>query len=255
MKKYIDLNSDLGEGFGAYKMGMDEEILKLVTSANIACGWHAGDPSLMKKTVDLAVDQGVGLGAHPSYPDLLGFGRRKMDLSYRETQDYVTYQMGALAAFAASSGARLQHIKLHGALYNTAMADEDLAKALIDRVLTIDPEIYFMALSGSVFARLAQDMGARVAQEVFADRAYNEDGSLVSRKLPGAVIEDEDQAIDQVLNMVENGRVVTITGKEIEIQADSICVHGDNPQAINFVRKIRQALEGRGLEVRALGKK
>ncbi|MDO5037803.1 MAG: 5-oxoprolinase subunit PxpA [Tissierellia bacterium] len=253
MTQYVDLNSDLGEGFGAYKMGMDEDILKLVTSANVACGWHAGDPGLMNQTVGLVKKEGVALGAHPSYPDLLGFGRRKMDLSYQEMKDYVAYQVGALDAFARAHDLALQHIKLHGAFYNQAMADPDLAKVLMEACLKIWPDIYFLALSGSPFARAGQAMGVKVAQEVFADRAYREDGRLVSRKEPGALIEDEDLAISRTLRMVKEGRVKAITGQDIDIVADSICVHGDNPQALNFVRKIAQALEEEGVVLRAFG--
>lgn len=252
--KYVDLNSDLGEGFGSYKMGMDEEILKVITSANIACGWHGGDPVLMMKTAKLAKDNQVALGAHPSYPDLMGFGRRKMEISPEEARAYVSYQVGAMEAFARAQGLELQHVKLHGAFYNTAMADEDLARAVIEACQAINPKLVHLALSGSKFVDLAKSMGARVSQEVFADRAYNDDKSLVSRKVEGAVITDEDEAIARTVRMVKEGLVRTINGKDIEIVADSICVHGDNPKAIAFVKKISDALLAENIGLRALGK-
>lgn len=254
MKKIVDLNSDLGEGFGSYKMGLDEEIIKCVTSANIACGWHAGDPLIMQKTVKAALENAVGLGAHPSYPDMLGFGRRKMDISPKEAGAYLLYQIGALEAFAKANGSKLQHFKLHGAFYNTVSADPKLAEGVVDAILEYNKDLIIMALSGSYIAKLAKEKGMRVAQEVFADRAYNEDGSLVSRKLEGAVIHDEDEAIARTLKMVLEGKVTAITGKEIDIVADSICVHGDNPQAIAFVQKIRKALEEKGVELAKLEK-
>lgn len=253
MKKQVDLNSDLGESFGAYKIGMDEEVLSYVSSANIACGYHAGDPLIMEKTVKMALEKGAALGAHPAYPDLMGFGRRKMDVSPKENYAYVLYQLGALFAFAKAKGARLQHVKAHGAMYNSASDNEDLARGIIEAVMAFDPEIILLCRSLSPMARLGEKMGARVAQEVFADRAYNEDGSLVSRKLPGAVIEDEEEVIKRARRMVLEGEVETVTGKVIPIQADSICVHGDNPQAVLFVKKIRQALEAEGVEIKPFG--
>lgn len=253
MSKIVDLNSDLGEGFGNYKMGMDEEIIKHVTSVNIACGWHAGDPLIMDNTVKEALSQGVAVGAHPSYPDLLGFGRRNMDVKPHEAKAYLLYQLGALQAFAQANGSKLQHMKLHGAFYNTVSNIPELADAVIDAVLEYDEELIIMALSGSYIARRAKERGARVSQEVFADRAYNDDGSLVSRSLEGAVITDEDLAIERTKKMVLEGKVTTINGKEMDIVADSICVHGDNPEAIKFVQKIRENLEAEGIEIKNVG--
>lgn len=252
MNKTVDLNSDLGEGFGSYKLGLDEDIIKHVTSANIACGWHSGDPLIMQKTIKNCIANGVGVGAHPSYPDLLGFGRRKMDITPSEAGAYILYQIGALEAFAKEQGTTLQHFKLHGAFYNTVSADPKLAEAVVNTILNYNKELIIMALSGSYIAKLAKQNGLRVAQEVFADRAYNEDGSLVNRKLDGAVIHDENEAIARTKKMVMEGKVTTIDGKEIDIVADSICVHGDNPEAINFVIKIRKALEDEGIKLTSI---
>lgn len=253
MNKQVDLNSDLGESFGNYKLGMDEEILSYVSSANIACGFHAGDPLIMDKTVKTALEKGVALGAHPAYPDLMGFGRRKMDVSTQECKDYVLYQLGALSAFARAHGGKIQHLKPHGAMYNTASDNEELAKAIIEAVLAFDPEIILLCRALSPMAKLAEKMGARVAHEVFADRAYNEDGSLVSRKKAGAVIEDADQVVERAKKMVLDGEIETIDGKVLSIKADSICVHGDNPKALELVENIRQSLEAEGIEIKAMG--
>ncbi len=253
MSKIVDLNSDLGEGFGSYKMGMDEEIIKYVTSVNVACGWHAGDPLIMNKTFVEANKRNVAVGAHPSYPDLLGFGRRNLDVTAEEAKAYILYQVGALEAFAKANGTKLQHIKLHGAFYNKTAKDPVLAQAVVDALKAYDKDVILMALSGSLIAKLAKENGLRVAQEVFADRAYNEDGSLVNRKLQGAVIHDEEEAISRTKRMILEGKVTTIDNKEIDIVADSICVHGDNPEAINFVKKIRESLEAEGIEIKNIG--
>lgn len=252
MKRVVDLNSDIGESFGAYVMGMDSEVIKHVTSVNVACGWHAGDPLIMENTVKEAVKNGVAIGAHPGYPDLMGFGRRNMDVSPAEARAYMIYQLGALNAFAAAHGQKIQHLKLHGAFYNTASVKPELAEAVVNGVLDVDPEIILMVLSGSYIAKLAEEKGLRVAQEVFADRAYNADGTLVSRKLPGAVIHDKDLAIQRIKKMVTEGKVTAHDGTEIDIVADSICVHGDNPEAVNFVKFIRESLIADGIEVKAL---
>lgn len=254
MKGIVDLNSDLGESYGTYVLGLDEEVIKHVTSVNIACGFHAGDPVIMGKTVKEAVDNGVAVGAHPGYPDLMGFGRRNMDISPEEARAYMLYQLGALKAFAESNGVKVQHMKLHGAFYNTANNDEKLATAILEALGKVDENIILMALSGSIIAKKAKAMGMKVAQEVFADRAYNEDGTLVSRKLPGAVITDKDLAISRIKRMVLEGKVETIDGKEMPIVADSICVHGDNPEAVNFVKYIRESLISEGIEVKSLNK-
>ena len=239
---FVDLNSDLGESFGNYTIGMDEEILKYVSSANVACGWHAGDPMVMEKTVALAKEFGTAVGAHPGFPDLMGFGRRNMAVTPEEAKAYVKYQLGALQAFA----------KPHGALYNMAAVDEKLAKAMCEAVYEVDKDIIFMGLAGSKMITAAEEVGLKAASEVFADRAYNDDGTLVSRKLPGAVIKDKELAIKRVVRMVKEGKVESINGKDIDIKADSICVHGDNPKALEFVKNIRETLEKEGVTISSL---
>ncbi len=252
MSIYVDLNSDMGEGFADYKMGLDSELLNFVTSANIACGWHAGDALIMSRTAKEAHTKGVGIGSHPGYPDMMAFGRRKMDVTAKEAAAYMLYQTGALAAFASTHGTRLQHMKLHGAFYNTASVKEEMAQAIVNALYDYDRRVIIMALSGSSFLQIAQDKGLKVAHEVFADRGYNEDGTLVDRKLPGAMITDPIKAIERVKRMVYDSKVEAITGKWIDIKADSICVHGDNPEAIAFVETIRNELEKSGIKVRPL---
>jgi len=247
----IDLNSDLGESFGAWKMGMDEEVLPYITSANVACGWHGGDALIMEKTVTMAVKSGVAVGAHPSLPDLLGFGRRNMDVSEAEIKAYLKYQIGALAAFARSSGVRLQHVKPHGAMYNMAVSNEKLAIAVAEAIRETDPELILVGLSGSMLVLAGKAAGIRVKSEVFADRAYNEDGTLVSRKLPGALITDKDAAVARVIRMVKEQTVRSITGKDIPITAETVCVHGDNPEAVAFARGLREALEAERIVISA----
>jgi 5-oxoprolinase (ATP-hydrolysing) subunit A len=249
----IDLNCDLGESFGAYSIGTDEEIIRYVSSANVACGFHASDPSVMRKTVRLAKEAGVAVGAHPGLPDLQGFGRRNMDISPEEAKAVVLYQIGALAAFCKAEGAPLRHVKPHGALYNMAGKDYALARAVCEAVKSFDPALVLLGLSGSQMLRAAEELGLRSAREVFADRAYEENGSLVSRAKSGAMIEDEGEAIERVLRMVTEGKVRAITGVDIPIQADSVCVHGDGPKALAFVAKIRAALEKEGIEVARFG--
>lgn len=248
----IDLNCDLGESFGCYIIGMDEAVIPYVSSVNVACGWHAGDPLIMEKTVALAKKHGVAVGAHPGFPDLLGFGRRPMTITPQEAGAYVKYQVGALMAFAKGQGMELQHVKPHGALYNMAAKDEALATGICEAIASVDKNLIFMGLAGSVMLEAAQKAGLKTASEVFADRAYNDDGSLVNRKLPGAVIHDPVVAVERAVKMAKEGKVISINGKEITIQTDSICVHGDNEQAIELVSKIRKALEGAGIEVRSL---
>ena len=249
---FVDLNSDLGESFGNYTIGMDEEILKYVSSANVACGWHGGDPLVMENTVALAKEFGTAVGAHPGFPDLMGFGRRNMVLTPEEAKAYMKYQLGALMAFTTAKGMKIQHVKPHGALYNMAAVDEKLAKALCEAVHEVDPEIIFMGLAGSKMISVAKEVGLKTASEVFADRAYNDDGTLVSRKLPGAMIKDKELAIKRVVRMIKEGVVESINGNDIAIQADSVCVHGDNPKALEFVKNIRETLIAVGIEIRAL---
>lgn len=252
MKK-IDLNCDLGESFGTYKLGMDKEILKYISSANIACGWHAGDPVVMDETVKLAKLNNVEIGAHPGYPDLIGFGRREMGATPEEIKAYVKYQVGALEAFAKSENRKLQHVKPHGAMYNTAAKNYKIAFAIAQGIKEVNSELILLGLANSEMIKAAKDVGLRVASEVFADRAYNEDGSLVARSLPGAVIHDKDEAIRRVVRMIKEGKVETITGKDIEIDVQSICIHGDNPEALEFAKNIKLSLEKDGVEIVPLG--
>ena len=248
--KRVDLNCDLGESFGAYKIGLDGEVIPYISSANIACGFHASDPVVMAHTVAMAKEHGCSVGAHPGFPDLMGFGRRQMQITPEEAKDYIIYQVGALAAFCRSQGIRLHHVKPHGALYNMAAVDDSLARAICEGIYAVDPELVLLGLAGSELLKAAEYTGLRYASEVFADRAYNEDGTLVSRKLPGAVITDEALAVQRVLRMVNEQKVTSITGKDIMIRPDSICVHGDNQKALQFVQKIRDALIKEQIEIK-----
>lgn len=245
----VDLNSDIGESFGNYILGMDEEVLKFITSANIACGWHAGDAVVMNKTVGLAKQLNAAIGVHPGFPDLVGFGRREMKVTYEETKNYIKYQIGALWAFAKSHGIELQHVKPHGAFYNMAAKDAQMAKAIAEAVYEVDKELILVGLANSEMIKMGKIIGLKVANEVFADRAYNADGTLVSRNIEGAVLHDKDIAIKRVVRMVKEGKVTSITGEDIDIQADTICVHGDNPSAVLFVKEIRKVLERENISV------
>jgi len=244
----IDLNCDMGESFGAYTIGNDREIVKYVSSANIACGFHAADPVVMHRTVDAAQAAGVHIGAHPGFPDLMGFGRRKLEVSPAEAADYVLYQTGALTAFAG----KLSHVKLHGALYNMASKDLAMSLAICKALKKFDSELVLLALSGSAMIEAAKQTGMRYASEVFADRAYQDDGSLVPRQCEGAVIHDSALAVERVIGMVKNRTVESINGKLIPIQADSVCVHGDNAEALEFVRLLRAAFERENIAVKGL---
>lgn len=249
MAYHVDLNSDLGESFGCYTLGMDEAVLDHVTSANIACGWHAGDPLIMDATVALCKAKGVAVGAHPSYPDLLGFGRRKMDVTPTEAAAYMVYQVGALKGFADLHGLPMQHMKMHGAFYNTVCVTPTLANAILEAVEKLNPTIRLMVLSGSYIAQEGKRRGLSVIEEVFADRGYTEAGTLVPRNEAGAFIKNHEEALERVLQMVQKGTVITNTGKEIELRADSVCVHGDNPEAITFTSSLRKGLEAAGVKV------
>jgi UPF0271 protein len=251
----VDLNSDLGESFGAYTIGMDREVIRYVSSVNVACGYHGGDPLVMAETVAAAKAAGAGIGAHPGFPDLMGFGRRNMVCSPKEAKVYVQYQMGALLAFTAAAGVKLQHVKPHGALYNMAGKDRNLAVAIAEGIAEVDKDVILLGLAGSKMLEAGRAAGLRVASEVFADRAYQADGSLVPRKQPGAVIHDPDEAIRRTIRMVKEGSVTAITGEEVAISADSICVHGDNPSAVAFVKNIRAALESEGVTIAPFGSK
>ncbi len=248
----IDLNSDVGESFGNYQLGLDEKIIPLISSANIACGFHAGDPTVMKRTIAIAKKYGVAPGAHPGFPDLLGFGRRKMDASLDEIKNYVTYQMGALQAFAAAQGMALQHVKPHGALYNMAVENMEIWDAVAEVIAAVDSGLILFVMAGpwrQDLEAIGARHGIRIAFEFFGDRAYNPDGTLVSRKLPGAVIHDHELVAEKVLKMVKEGKVVCIDGTEIELAAETICVHGDNPAALELVSNIRESLLNEGIEI------
>lgn len=245
----IDLNCDMGESFGAWKMGNDEAILPFVSSANIACGFHGGDPATMRKTVAAAVKNGVSLGAHPGLPDLQGFGRRNMAITDQEAYDMMVVQIGALAAVAASQGTVLRHVKAHGQLYNMSVKDEGLARALAQATYDVNPALVFYGLAGSKMLTIAESIGLKVASEVFGDRTYSPDGTLSPRNKPGAMIEDVQVSIKQVLQMVQLGTLVANDGSTIRVRADTLCIHGDQPGAAAFARAIRDALIANGIEV------
>lgn len=242
----IDLNADLGEGCGS-----DEALLALISSANIACGWHAGDASTMLQTVQWALAKGVAIGAHPSYPDRENFGRTEMQRDPRQIYADVLYQIGALAAIVRAEGGRLAHVKAHGALYNQAARDRAQAQAIVDAVRDFDPQLTFFGLAGSVMIEVAREAGLAVKQEVFADRGYNVDGSLVRRGTPGALLDDDEAVLAQTLSMVRERKVRAIDGQWIPIQADTVCLHGDGPHALAFAQKIRDRLREEGIAVRA----
>ncbi|MBU3113813.1 LamB/YcsF family protein [Clostridium lacusfryxellense] len=252
MKKFVDLNSDVGESFGAYKIGLDGEVLSYVSSANIACGWHAGDPVVMRDTVKAAFKNGVGIGAHPGFFDVMGFGRRNMTVSPDEMKLYTIYQIGALYGFVRAAGAKMQHVKPHGAMYNMAAKDGKLARAIIDGIWEVDRDLIVLGLAGSELINAAKEKGLKAANEVFADRAYNSDGTLVARSLPGSMIHDKNIAISRVIRMVTEGKVTAINGEDININVDSICVHGDNPEAVDFVKLIKEELFKARVEIKPL---
>ncbi|MBW1780360.1 MAG: LamB/YcsF family protein [Deltaproteobacteria bacterium] len=256
LRNRIDLNSDVGESFGIYKLGLDEAVIPLISSANIGCGFHGGDPAVMKKTVSLAKQHGVALGAHPGFPDLIGFGRRSMDATLEEIKEYVTYQIGALQAFAALQGTRLQHVKPHGALYNMAVQNVDVWDAVAEVLAGLDKDLILVVLAGpnrNELEAIGTGHSIRIAFEFFADRAYNPDGSLVSRREAGAVLHDSDAVARRVIRMVTEGVVTAIDGSEITFEADTICVHGDNPEAVALVQHIRKALLDAGVDVVPMG--
>ena len=245
----INLNADMGEGFGAYDIGDDDALLKIIRSANIACGFHAGDPVTMQRLVCRAVEDGVSIGAHPGFNDLWGFGRRRIDMSPRELEYLVAYQIGALQAMAAYAGVKVTHVKPHGALYNMAGESPELALAIGRAIKTVDPSIIYVALAGSDMERAGEKLGLPVASEGFADRLYEDDGNLTSRKVPGAVIHDPDVAARRVVQMVSEGTIVSRTGKRIERRIDTICVHGDEPSAVAVASAVRRGLEAAGIAV------
>ena len=248
----IDINCDMGESFGVYTLGLDEEVIKYITSANIACGYHAGDPLVMEQTIALAKEHGVSVGAHPGFPDLMGFGRRNIDATLSEIKGYIVYQIGALQAFAKAQGLKVEHVKPHGALYLMAVEDEKISEAVVESITSVDKDLIFVALAGSKgekMTKIGEKVGLRVAYEAFPDRAYTPDGTLVSRRQPGAVIKDPDVVAQRALMMAQEGKVVAIDGKDIPFRPETLCVHGDTPGAVNLVRKIRQTLTEAGVEV------
>ncbi|MCX5834636.1 MAG: 5-oxoprolinase subunit PxpA [Deltaproteobacteria bacterium] len=255
MKK-IDLNSDMGESFGAYTIGMDSEVIRYVTSANIACGFHAGDPHVMDATIKLAKDHGVGVGAHPGYPDLIGFGRRNMDCTPEEIRDYLTYQIGAMLAFCRIHGVKLQHVKPHGSLYNMSVGNEVLIRTIAGAIAGVDRSLIYLTLGGAqapLVKRIAKELGIRVAFEAFPDRAYTPEGRLASRQLPGTVIEDPELATERALRMAKEGKIIATDGTVLEMEIHTICVHGDNPSAVEHVREIRATLEAHQIHVAPMG--
>ncbi|WP_243522947.1 5-oxoprolinase subunit PxpA [Bacillus pseudomycoides] len=245
----VDLNCDLGEGFGAYKIGNDDKILPFVSSVNIACGFHAGDPTVMRQTVEKALENDVEIGAHPGFPDLIGFGRRVMRVSPEEVYDYVLYQIGALDGFIRAAGARMHHVKPHGALYNMAATDQEIADAIAKAIYDINPELFLYGLANSKFIQAAKKYELELVQEAFADRTYQPDGTLTSRTEENALIKNEDIAIKQVLQMVQEGNVQAVDGNHVSIHAQTICIHGDGERAVQFAEKIYRILKNENVSV------
>ena len=254
--KRVDLNCDMGESFGAYTIGMDDAVIKHITSANIACGFHAGDPLVMDRTVKLAVEHNVAVGAHPGYPDLQGFGRRNMDCTLEEVRQYVVYQIGALQAFCAANGTRMRHVKPHGNLYNTAAVNEDIARVIAEAIVSVDSELMYVALSSTkedFMTSIARDVGLTVVYEAFPDRAYTSDGTLLSRRLPGAVVRDARVVAERALMMAKEGKVIAVDGTPVDLDIQTLCVHGDTPMAVELVKAIREELEANGIVVKPTG--
>lgn len=247
----IDLNCDMGEAFGNYPMPNDEILMNDITSANIACGFHAGDPQVMQQTVQMAVKKGVAIGAHPGLPDLQGFGRREMKISAKEAYQMTIYQIGALSGFVKAAGGKLNHVKPHGALYNMAAKDAALAKAIVEAVHDFDASLILYALAGSEMITSAQQIGMVTASEVFADRSYQDDGSLTPRTQPNAMITNEQDSISQVLMMVKQQQVISVNKKTIALKAETLCLHGDGAHALTFAKKITEQLKAAGITIRA----
>lgn len=249
----LDLNADVGESFGAYKLGQDALLMPVITSANVACGFHAGDPGVMRETIALARQHGVAVGVHPGFPDLVGFGRREMRATEQEIEDLVVYQIGALAAVAASQGLRLQHVKPHGALYNMAVRDSALANAIARATAAVDPTLILFGLPGSQLIGAGRRAGLRTAREGFADRAYQPDGTLAPRHLPGAVVEDPEMVVRRAISMARERMVTAIDGSRISLEVETICVHGDTPGAALLASRVRDALTHSGVTILPVG--
>lgn len=252
MSQSVDLNADMGESFGPWVMGDDLALLDVVTSANIACGFHAGDPDVMARTIQAAQERGVGIGAHPGFADLQGFGRQRMSLPENRLTNLVQYQLGAAQAMAQANGARLRHLKLHGAMANMAAEDKSMALTCYRAALILVPDITIMVLAGTAQQAAAKELGCKTACEIFADRAYNDDATLVDRTLPGAVIHDPDHAAQRMVRMVQAGAIITESGKQIPTRIDTICLHGDTPEALDIAKATRAALEKAGISVARL---
>jgi UPF0271 protein len=252
MGQRIDLNADVGESLGPWPMGSDEQLIPLVSSVNIACGFHAGDPATMERTVRVAAVAGAAIGAHPGYPDLAGFGRRDLDMAPADLEAAIVYQVGALAAFCAYAGVPLRHVKVHGALYNRAAADRRIADAVARAVRRCGPELVLVGLAGSELLAAGRDAGLAVAAEAFPDRAYEADGSLRSRRLAGAVIADSDEVGRRAVVMARDGHVEAIDGTRVPLRADTLCLHGDAPGAVDHARAVRAAMDAAGIEVAPL---
>lgn len=247
----MDLNCDMGESFGTWQLGADLELIPLVTSVNVACGWHGGDPAVMRQTVAVAAQAGVALGAHPGYPDLAGFGRRAMALSPQEVEDAVLYQIGALAAFAHAAGVELRHVKAHGALYNRASQDPVVAAAIVRGIAAFDRRLWVVGLAQSALTAAAEEAGLPTAHEAFLDRRYEPDGSLRDRRLPGAVL-GRSEAVAQALQLVQQGTVLTTDGSTLPVRANTLCIHGDTPAAVELAAAVRQTLTAAGVTLRSL---
>ena len=248
----IDLNADLGESYGPYRMGNDEAMLDIVSSANIACGFHAGDPTVMARTVNLCMEKGVSIGAHPGFNDVEGFGRRRIQgIGAAELQAMLAYQIGALQGIAAAHGATVRHVKMHGALANMASEDLVLATTCIAGVQAVDAELVIVAMASTALERAGTELDAPIVREVYADRAYNDDGTLVARTIQGAIIEDAEEAADRVLSMVRDRQVVSLNGVTVAVEPESVCVHGDHPHSVRIAAAVRSRLEAAGIEISA----
>ena len=253
MTKTVDINADMGESFGPWVMGRDTDLLRIISSANIACGFHAGDPDVMAATMKLAVDNGVGIGAHPGFGDLQGFGRRRMQLSQSELANTVRYQIGAAQAMARAAGGQVRHLKLHGAMANMASEDEAMARICYEAALSVAPDIIIVVLAATAQERAVRALGCAWAAEIFADRAYNDDATLVDRNLPGAVIHDAELAGPRIAQMVAEGAIITESGKRIETRIDTICCHGDTAEAVELARSVRDSLQAAGITIATFG--
>lgn len=245
----IDLNADIGESFGVYKIGKDKEILKYITSANIACGFHAGDPTVMRTTVKEAMLNDVSIGAHPGFPDLIGFGRRNISITPDEAYEIVVYQIGALYGFVKAEGGIMQHVKPHGALYNMAAKDKLLSTAIAHAIYDVNPELILFGLSGSELINQGNLIGLKTASEVFADRTYKSDGTLTPRSQKDAIVNDQKEAISRVIRMVKDKKVICQQGTDIDINADTVCIHGDNIKALEFANEIKNGLTSSGIKI------